>query len=542
MLKGQVFELSGGNSSLYQAGGGALSIHAPDTEFTLGAGTVDGHLLEGARMLRSTPHGTYIAGDERLDFRLPTDIFDTSHYLQLRGLGYRSQHLGTDMTLFAGGLSLDYSSPLFDGAKLDAPAGVLFLRKSLNPHWQIFSDTVVSSKSTQIEALQWTPTPKIEVAASAGMGANQLFGAASINMSRKLFDLKAAYIAAGNEFHRITVPSPLLAEPDRENILAVFKPWKFLTLTGSHQNFLVPQYPNPTDLRSSIDQGSASIHFFDTQLGATLYRSTYTPVPNEEESNHAAALSATRNFGERLRINAEYLASHSPGTAAQSTFFSTLTETLTARISVNESITYSDGHTGINFGGEFLSNRLSFSSSYETFYIPANNTNPFEQVLLLDVKLRMMGRLLLHGATFVDPTGHLRYTADANSVYSRSMASSEQHEAPLGKFILQGCVVDEHGSPVEGAAVLIDEAPVYTDSGGCFSMRENHQHTHHLRVVLSQFLIGGNWQITSAPSTITSVPEEQSGQSTVVVSVRKVREVSSNGTKSTQPATGNERQ
>ena len=66
-LQAQVFEVGGGNSSLYQAGGGSVTIHAPSYDFSIGAGTVDGHLLEGARMIKATPHGTYIFGDERID-------------------------------------------------------------------------------------------------------------------------------------------------------------------------------------------------------------------------------------------------------------------------------------------------------------------------------------------------------------------------------------------------------------------------------------------------------------------------------------------
>jgi hypothetical protein len=209
---------------------------------------------------------------------------------------------------------------------------------------------------------------------------------------------------------------------------------------------------------------------------------------------------------------------------------------------VNESLTYSGGHTSVNFGGEFISNMLSFNASYETFYVPANNSQPFEQSLLLDVKLKVLGRLLLHGATFVDPTGHLRYTADANTVFSHTMTASHAEAVSLGKYVLRGCVLDSDGAAVEGAAVLIDEKPVYTDSTGCFYMRESKQRTHKLTVVLSEFLIGGNWQITSMPTTITSSQEENSPEATVIVTVRKVRVISTNPLKPVQPVGGANRQ
>jgi hypothetical protein len=525
-LVAQVFEVGGGTSSLYQAGGGSLTIHAPSYDFTVGAGTVNGHLLEGTRMLKATPHGTYIFGDDRIDFRLPTDVFDTSHYLLARGVGFSGVRHDFDILAFGGVSSLDYSSPFFNGVKMTDPEGVLFLKKRLSPRWQLYSDTIISKKITQIEALRWSPQPKTEVAFSAGIGANQGFGAVSLNMERPRFDIRAAYIAAGQQFHRITVSSPLLAEPDRENVLVTVRPFGFLTFSGSHQNYLVPQYPNPVNFRSSIDQGSVSLHFLGAQWNGTVYHSTYEQPLFGTESNHAVALSTTRELTARLHLTVNYFVSKPKGTNSTNTFLGTLSERLTSHIAVNQNLTYSSGHTSVNFGGEYISNFISFSANYDTYYVPAENAQPFQQALLLDLKMRLLGRLLLHGASFVDPTGHIRYTADANTVLSHDQApaSAAEHIA-LGRYILHGCVIDADGAAVEGAAVLIDEKPVYTDSTGCFYLRENKPHTHRLRVVFSEFLIGGNWQITSMPTTITSTTEDKSPEATVVVTVRKVREI-----------------
>jgi hypothetical protein len=145
--------------------------------------------------------------------------------------------------------------------------------------------------------------------------------------------------------------------------------------------------------------------------------------------------------------------------------------------------------------------------------------------------------LLLHGASYVDPTGHLRYTADANTVFSHAQAQAPVEHMVLGRYILHGCVVDANGGAVEGAAVVIDEKPVYTDSIGCFYMRESRPRTHQLRVVIGEFLQGGNWQVTSMPTTITSATEENSPEATVVVTVRRVPIISQNPA-SAQPSTG----
>lgn len=523
-LLAQVFEIGGGNSSLYQAGGGSITMHAPSYDFTIGAGTANGHLLEGAQLVKATAFGKYIVGDDRINFRLPTDIFDTSHYLLARGAGFSRLRNGNEMLAFAGATSVDYNSPFFNGAKTNDPAGVLFLRRILNSKWQLFSDTIASKKVTEIAALQWEPMPKMDVAFSAGVGANQPYAAGSLNLSRRKIDLQAAYIQAGQQFHRIAVVSPLLAEPDRENILVVFKPSGFLTFTGGHQNYLVPQYPSTTNVHSAVDQGSTSLHIFGTQLSGTVYHSTYEQLSNKEVSNHAAAFTASRDFTSRLRLSSSYLASRPKGSSATNSFIATLSEVLTSRITVNESVTNSNGQNSVNFGGQFLSNFITFSANYETFYVPANNSKPFEQALLLDVKLKLFGRLMLHGASFVDPTGKLRYTADASTVLTHGKVPGPliEHVA-IGNYILHGCVVDTEGVAVEGAALLVDEKPIYTDSQGCFYMRESKPRTHKLSVVLSEFLANGNWQIVSMPSTITSAAEQSGAETTVVVVVRRVR-------------------
>ena len=526
----QVFEVSGGNSSLYQAGGGSITVQGSNFNMTIGAGTVDGHLLEGMRSTQTTHRGTWIYGDDRIDFRLPTDIFDTSHYLQMRGVGFNRTQQNGDFLVFAGATSEDSSGPFFNGAKATEPAFLFFLRKKLNPRWQISSNFIFSDKLTQIEAVQWTPLPKLEIALAAGLGANKPFGAVSLNFARPRIDVQAAFIAAGEQFHRITGAAPQLAEPDRENVNVSVRPWSFLTLSGSHQNFLVPDYPNPMNTRSSIDQGTASLHFLGAQFNGSVYHSSYDEPGYGKEFNHAVALTAMRNIGSRFRLNTNYFVSKPQGLQSVSSFVASLTESLNAHVSVTENVTYSNGRTSANFGGEFLSNRFSFSANYQTFYVPALNAQPFEQSLLLDVKLKVLGRLLLHGATFVDPAGKLRYTADGQTLVSHDQLARNSDEVSLGRYVMRGCVIDSEGSPIEGAAMMIDQRPIYTDSSGCFSIRESKPRQHHLSLVTSEFLIGGQWEVSAMPATIVSTTEEESSEATVIIVVRRIPIVSSNPT------------
>jgi hypothetical protein len=523
LLAAQVFEVGGGSSSLYQASGGSITIHAPGYDATLGAGLIDGHVLGGARLIKATERGKLIFGDDRINFRLPTDIFDTSHFLLARGAGFAGERGGTDILAFAGATATDYNSPIFDGAKTNDPAGILFLKKRIGPKWQLFSDTIASKKMTEIEAVQWEPRPKLDLGLSAGIGANQPYGSASLNFSRNWIDVESAYIGAGQQFHRVALVSPLLAEPDRGNVLVSIKPRSFLTLTGAHQNYLVPQYPSTDNVRSSVNQGTVALRVLKTSLNATFYDSTYL-----DSSNHAVSLFAARDITSRVHVLANYFAArplHAPGNNG---FLSTISEALTSRLSVSESVTTSGGHTGIVFGGEFLSNFITASADYQTFYVPAMNNSPFEQALTVDIKMNLFGRLTLHGASFVDPTGHIRYTADASTVLTRGQKNGPLTEhLAVEPAIMRGCVTDTEGRQVEGAALLIDKKLVYTDSAGCFFVRENKPRTHKLEVVLTEFLAGGNWFVVSAPATITSSPEKDHVETPVVIVLTHVRIVGS---------------
>jgi hypothetical protein len=517
-LQAQVFEVGGGTSTLYQATGGGVTMHGRSYDLTVGGGTIDGHVLGGAQMIKATPHATYIIGDDRIPFRLPTDIFDVSHFFLARGIGMRTTRRGNDMLAFVGATATDYNSPIFDGPKTNQAAGIFFMKRSLSPNLQLFSDSIISNKVTSIEAIQWTARPKLDLALAAGLGADQPYGAASLNYSRPWITAQAAYIEAGSQFHRVALVSPLLAEPDRENVLVTLRPFSFLSLSGSHQNFLVPLSPSLTNVRSSVDQGSSGLRIFGTSLSGSIYRSTY-----QAASNHAVSLSASRDFTERFHVMANYLASRPNGSGATNSFISTFSEVISPRLTLDQTVTTSGGHTGITFGGQFVSNFLSFGADYETFYVPADNKTPFQQALVANATMNLLRHITLHGESFVDPTGHLRYTAAVHTLFWHGQTSGPLTEhVEMEPAIMRGCVQDSDGNRIEGAALLIDKKLVYTDSTGCFFVREHRPRTHALQIVLTEFLADRNWHVVSAPSTITSTPDKDKVEIPIVVVLAKV--------------------
>jgi len=70
---------------------------------------------------------------------------------------------------------------------------------------------------------------------------------------------------------------------------------------------------------------------------------------------------------------------------------------------------------------------------------------------------------------------------------------------------------------VEGAALLIDSVPVFTDSDGRFFLREGRAHTHKLQVLPDKFLNGGSYEVESAPATVKATKNAAGPETLIIV-------------------------
>ena len=93
---------------------------------------------------------------------------------------------------------------------------------------------------------------------------------------------------------------------------------------------------------------------------------------------------------------------------------------------------------------------------------------------------------------------------------------SAQHYS-IGSSMLRGRVVDTKGQPVEGAALLIDDIPVFTDSDGRFFLRERRPHTHKLQVLADKFLNGGSYEVESAPFAVKATKNAAEPETLIIV-------------------------
>jgi hypothetical protein len=82
---------------------------------------------------------------------------------------------------------------------------------------------------------------------------------------------------------------------------------------------------------------------------------------------------------------------------------------------------------------------------------------------------------------------------------------------------VQGVVKDDHGIPVEGAALHVGKEVVYTDSSGRFLVRFSKRGLFPLSVAPEEFITNGVYEAVSAPSEVKAETEDTATDVEVVV-------------------------
>lgn len=505
VVPAQLLELSGGSSTLYQAQGASLTLHDASYESGLSGGMTNGHFLAGAYLRHMTPAATYTLGLQDLRFGLPTDLFSGEHRLAALGVGMTAQRSGTSMEAFLGESSTRRDSPYVQGFSRLKPTAVLLLARPVTPHLTVSTQLLFASASTALASLSWRPNRSLGLAVAGGFGGSRHYGAVSMDLDRPRQSLQAEYISAGTGFHRTGSQPDLSPEFLRENVSYTFRSsvQPRFTLSAARQNFItaLPGVTGNSPI-STVNQVSVVQQIKAIRLNGAAFMSTYSG-----QANLAYTVSAAFPVTRRMDVQNSMFSSHllnRPGPDSRS-FVTNVRERLTSRLAVSENFNYSGGQTSVGYGGSLQTSMGSLSVDTQTVYLPTRPSNPFQQTLMIDFQLTVLGRVLLHVGSFVSPTGKMLYTADAHAVQnlSRTDGVTAEHYN-LGNCLLRGRVVDEHNVPIAGAAVEIDGKLIFTDSEGDFFLRERKPALHSYHVALGEFLDGYSYRVISQPMELAS--------------------------------------
>lgn len=512
----QVFQLGGGSSSLFEASGGSMEVHAQNYQGWFGVGSLHGQMTLGASLGWRWRGNLLTFGDNHIPFRLPTDVFDGSQYFLGRGAGISLTRGRLSLIGFAGATATGFNAPFFRGARAEDGVGTLFLDFKLSPKLTLFSRNVLSNRQTSINGLEWQPRPSLKTSLAGGVGANQGYMASSLTFERPWISVKGSYVLAGGQFRRIVVQSPLNSETDRENILVTLRPKPFLDFSAGRFNLLQPASTTQPGIRASVDQFSAGARAAKFRFSASLFRSKVRGIGTEGTS-----FSVGRNFADRFDATAYLLHSRSDRSPSSTSVLAMLREVLTPRISLLQTVTQSGGRTSAAFGGDFHSNPVSIGVSYQTVYSPFRTGNAFRQVLLLNLRLQPSGNFLVNLGSYVAPDGSVKYTAYGSTfVYHGQQEPGTPPTFKFPKYTVRGRVVDQEGQPVAGAAVRIDGDVLFSNSAGVFFLRKKKARSCRVEVLLDQFLVPGSFEVVSFPATV--IPSIEESETPILIIVRRL--------------------
>lgn len=509
----QVFQVGAGSSSLYHAQGGAVEVRGEGYEGWVGVGNIDGNMRFGG-LLRTQVRGyTLTLGDDTIPFRLPTDIFNYSHYFLARGAGIAKVRDRLSLMAFAGATSSGYGVPFFRGARAEKGVGLLFLESPLMPTLRVFSHNVLSDRQTSIQGVEWQPRSGLRAALAGGLGSNQGYFASAVSADRGWISLKAAYVRAGNEFRRVAVRTPVTAEIDRENVLITLRPKPYISLSVGRQNFLHPSDHRGQGIRGTVNQYLATLNPRLLTVAGAFFESEVRGIRSTGTS-----LSLGRDFAGRLQVNGNLLRSRPAQGPSSTTLIATVREVFSPRLNLLQLVSRSRGQTSVSFGGNFVSNRIALGVEYQTLYVPFRPGNQFTQALVLNIRLQPFGNFQANVGTVVAPDGTVRYTAYGNTfLYRNETGGGPPAVIALHRHVVRGRVVDEEGKPVKGAALRIDGDLAFSDSRGHFFVRKRRAGVYRLQVLVGEFLFPGAFVLISAPSAVRAETEDRATAIQVVV-------------------------
>ena len=510
-LNAQIFHVQGGISTIFGANGASVDVKAPRFDAQIGAGWLDGHFQFGF-LGRTKVFGNDIlsVGDDTIKVELPTDVFDASHYFIVRGVGLRHDFADKQggWSVFGGSTSLGFSTPFFLASRSDSGLGAMYYDHKLGSQFRFVSRNLFSDQQTSIQGIEWSLADGVKVSASGGVGSNQPYLATALQLDWQNLALRAAYIEQGENFKRMQVPSPISTEPDKANIAAVYRVTRSLTVRGTHQNVVQPAYQDEKMLRSTVDEAYANLDVAKFDIGGGLIDSRV-----KDRSSLGVNLYAMRAINRMISVNGNFYQSRPNVGTLSNSFTATVREQVNQKLAITQTLMRSNGQTMAGLGGEYVGNWLNASVGYQTVYVPFRPENAFQQALSFNARVNLPRNLMLTAGSFVDPEGSLRYTVGLGSYMYRFAGMT----GPAGsaqtfrfqKYVVEGIVVDPSGNPLEGAAIHIDGKVAYSDSDGRFMMRMDKTNSRPLVVALDEFVIAGNWQVVSAPESVSAQLEDE---------------------------------
>ncbi len=490
-----VVEVEGGGSSLNGGYGATANFWRSGVDGWLGLGYLNG-VRAGAFVRKSFGKDTLGVGNEALVLQVPTDVFTPGFNLLVQGVSYSGGNEQASYMAFGGASSDGLSAATFQATSIEEPLGALFMQHRVSPTVRLTSTTLLAKRQTFLPGVQWQPVPDVTAAFVAGMGTNRPYAASSMSFRQGPLGVKASYVWNPRRFRRAPVPTPTQTEVERENVTITYDLSPQFSVGIGRQNYVQDSTDSKAPIRASGNTAFAGGIWLNTRLTAGVYDSH-----SEGISNLSSYLAVGREVTRWLDAELFVLQSRPEGQPASTTPLVNLRWRLSSRVGLSQQISLHGDRPSVRFGASLLTPIGDFAADYQVVHQPFQPFSPFRSALNVTARLQL-GKYSTSVGTYVQPDGSVDYSASGSTfLYMGSFGGMQPQQlgGRMAQYVVRGSVRDEQGLPVEGAAVEIGSEVVFTNSAGQFFHRLGRPGRWPVKVMTTEFLLPGHWEVVSAP-------------------------------------------
>jgi len=476
-----IAEVNGGASNYFGSGAG-VTLYGAGGETRFSGGLLNGRFHYSASQ-RVELHGWDL------------DVGDTQFFVSagtmaltapVRGLAVIKHGKRSEFHAFTGAIGDVFSSPYFFGIEHAKVGGGLSYKREIAKGFTLGTIQAVDVKhKTSLGEFEWKPSCQI------GAPNPPLAGAGAFrNCWWQHVDLRGQAGILQNQAQAGGTANLAF------NHLGATASRAFYVFAPQPSTQPVPTSSNGLPQRVTVDSGALFGGVSILTGNASVFRS---------------ALSSGKTYGAGLRlgsvqVQASQFTSRSK-TNRQSGLMLTTTERLGLHLSTTQYASHSNGTWSYNAGMSWSSNRFSIQIGQSLLYYPLLQ-HPFQRTLNVNLTIRIRSGSVSVG-TVALPSGKLQWNVGGTAYQPvpvnlpaiPGVASADRRMLPSaghgGKHLVEVFVHEPDGTAVEGAAILIGNDLLYTNSQGRISSRQR-KAVNRIMIDVSQFL-SGEWSVVSAP-------------------------------------------